>query len=667
MLAKKSPPELKVKLVDRFGFHKEANLLRQFLNAMNESKWLQARELCSQIVDQSFLVIYEASIVREQFLDAWANGMPDEHVMAILRDYSKFQAHKTDKTDVNFLATLLVNGSSKTDGFSTVSARETVIDKVLDSFSGTLLELSKAKTETDDPFCRYLFTLEDARLFECATKRHPHLLEAFSTEAFIVQSLSTLGFDDLAKEAAEAWEMAYKPDPALHLYNSTISKNWGHLVDALELAEEYFFTQEGFQLSVKLLMLTAVRDLISNGKTKEALKLARHPLGTSFRGELGAALCSRSTSNDTPQKCWDKVARHLRPDLCMSPELPFEILKMADSFLFMEHERCMCENTSGNWRNWHHPACEEAELGDCIHTKHVLQEDDEVWELAFSDDGAYLATGTKSGKMSIYSTQDSFKLLSRISVHNKGIQAMQFSPCGRYVATGSADSTVSVWDLNQSERLFYVQHHEEGIGSVCWLRDGQHLVSGGLVGELAMWNMNGVCVWRFVRERILSLAQYGDDQLFALGVIKPESQQLLFRFDSKNWEFVDEMTLAPGLELTSIATSEHSPFILANDRGSESVVLFDPSDRKRSVASCRGPKHREFKILSSYGGPLGKYVVSGSEDGEVKLFLRAKLQRLASLKGHSALVTTVKWSPSDALFASASDDHTVRVWERDVA
>jgi WD40 repeat protein len=68
-------------------------------------------------------------------------------------------------------------------------------------------------------------------------------------------------------------------------------------------------------------------------------------------------------------------------------------------------------------------------------------------------------------------------------------------------------------------------------------------------------------------------------------------------------------------------------------------------------------------IKTTFGGANDSLVASGSEDMKIYIWHRDKEERLAVLEGHSANVNAVHWSPSNSyLFASASDDKTVRLW-----
>lgn len=115
-------------------------------------------------------------------------------------------------------------------------------------------------------------------------------------------------------------------------------------------------------------------------------------------------------------------------------------------------------------------------------------------------------------------------------------------------------------------------------------------------------------------------------------------------------------------EMSSVCFSHDSQQILVNRKPNE-AQLWD-FQRQSLLRRYTGHQIARNVIRSCFGGATRNFVLSGSEDAKIYVYHRRSGQLLDRLAGHGeGCVNSVAWHPWDfALFASASDDTTVRIW-----
>ena len=126
--------------------------------------------------------------------------------------------------------------------------------------------------------------------------------------------------------------------------------------------------------------------------------------------------------------------------------------------------------------------------------------------LAFSRDGALLASGSRDGTAIIWSTK-TWKPLRTLQNRDRGtadfddlmidpygvkpqfVECVAFAPDGKTLAMASAGATVQLWDVATGKLRATLRGHSSAVLAVAFAPDGRTLASGGADQTVRLWNV----------------------------------------------------------------------------------------------------------------------------------------------------------------------------------
>ncbi|TFK54698.1 WD40 repeat-like protein [Heliocybe sulcata] len=328
---------------------------------------------------------------------------------------------------------------------------------------------------------------------------------------------------------------------------------------------------------------------------------------------------------------------------------------------------------------------------------------DEVWAVEWSHDGTRLATAGSDRTALIWRIGPEKDLSARqytvdfvLRDHQYAVGYLAWSLDDSLLLTAS-DDTVRMWNTTSGICIRVLKEHTDTVTSLAWLPDGSGFISGGLDRKIILWDADGKRrdTWGATSIRVTDLAVTPDfSRVVAVGMhysapsapgsttgpgrsesITPptggggarpntasrESENRMIIYDLATKQ--TEASIRLDGETTSVKISPDSQYALINQAPDE-IHLWDLSTC-RVARKFTGQHQGRHVIRSCFGGVDSNFIVSGSEDGNVYVWHRDSGTLLEVLPGHGAgSVNSVSWNPkNERLFASCSDDHTIRIWE----
>lgn len=120
-----------------------------------------------------------------------------------------------------------------------------------------------------------------------------------------------------------------------------------------------------------------------------------------------------------------------------------------------------------------------------------------------------------------------------------------------------------------------------------------------------------------------------------------------------------EIALAEVGPATSLCLSSDDRYLLVNVV--DEIHLWD-LHRAQLQHRYRGHTQGRFAVRSAFIGDSESLIACGSDDSQVYVWHRHSGTLLQALPGHAGAINAVAWNTSSSMLATASDDHSIRVW-----
>nr|CAG8577112.1 13882_t:CDS:10 [Entrophospora candida] len=342
------------------------------------------------------------------------------------------------------------------------------------------------------------------------------------------------------------------------------------------------------------------------------------------------------------QKLLLELQRYISPSI-MVPEHRLETL--LEQSITLQRISCLYHNTDQYISLY----------SDHAFTTHIFnRHTDEVWYVAFSNNGRFLASASRD-KTAIIWSLETLDVVHTLREHTDCVSFLSWSPDDSNLLTCGQDNKLKLWNVESGKCLKTMHKHVDPVTTCAWLPDGKSFISGSQDKNTYLWNLDGTVLYGWSGVRIMDLVINKDGTRMA--AICHDKKIHIYDLISKK----EEATMDESANVTSICLSNDCRYALVN-LSTEKIHLWDIEER-RLVKKYYGQKQGKFVIRSCFGGIDQGFIVSGSEDSKIYVWHREHATLIEALPGHKGTVNSVNWSPVNSyMFASAGDDHTIRIW-----
>jgi len=206
--------------------------------------------------------------------------------------------------------------------------------------------------------------------------------------------------------------------------------------------------------------------------------------------------------------------------------------------------------------------------------------------------------------------------------HERSITSLKYNKEGDILFTTSKHPSFAVWYSATGERIGTYEGHNGAVWSIDIDRNTERVITGAADNTSKMWDAE-------TGQEILSWA------------LKAPVRAVDFALGDRQFLTVTDQVLG------------HHPTV--------NIWDVNRSPREKSVLEFLGKN--EAKILSALWGPLNHTIITGNEDGTIRIYDTRNGAQLKIIDDHVKAVGQIHFNQNGTLFISASKDGTARLYD----
>jgi len=373
-----------------------------------------------------------------------------------------------------------------------------------------------------------------------------------------------------------------------------------------------------------------------------------HTLYTASFSPDGKVIAAASEKNRV--RVWDVASGRFVRDLRHTAALNSAVFSRQGDFIAAasdDNTALIWKWPAGELKKWSVGGVTRASLGNPKGARVTDGHIDQVWGVAVSPNGAYVATASADHTAKVWNVRSGQCFLT--IPHSAAVVSVAFNPGGDLIATSGLDNIARIWDIHTGKLIQELNGHSYYIYGLAFSPNGLWLATASWDGTARVWDAHtgrSVFTFRTDADRLWGVAFNPKGTWLAAATRSGQAKI----WDLRSGGEVLSISAAAS-QLTGLSFSPDGQ-ILAAGTNESYVKLWD------SFPESLGQPGR---LTSASFNGQGQRILTGATDGKARLWDTASATEKADMTS-SSNVTAVAFSPNSAFEATGDESGVVSIW-----